>query len=318
MRKLLFILLCALSIFNQTFPVLPQESTSDCNQQEVIDWIHRRHEFETNLEAADTALSNNLTDWRRLPRINLLVEIQNIRRGFEWLVYPECARELYFLTIQYWTQRIDMLTLSLAENKQRSSKEDLAVFYQDILLPAIYKLEAEANIDYFAEIEQERPADAPANIEVGEMVINNTALEKVIAVEPITLPNCNGSSELEISREFTKSTERNITHHAGAGASALVGVVQVYLETYASLSENNALTESLEVEMRAAPGSTVTYEIEWVEVSTSGVLEVIQNDTVHFVEFSIPERLRANIRQPIQTPCDTQSASESATATPPS
>ena len=304
MKKLLLILLGVLSIFVQSPPALLQENAEDCDQQTVIDWIHRRYEFEQQLEAADTELSNNLTDIRRIPRVDLLVEVQNIRRAFEWLQPPPCARELQFLTSLYWTQRIDMLTISLAENKRRNTQEDLTVFYQDILLPAIYKLEAEANIDYFAEIEQERPADAPANIEVGEVVINNAALEKVIAVEPITLPNCNGSSELEISREFTKSTERNITHHAGAGGSALVGVVQVYLETYASLSENNTLTESLEVEMRAAPGSTVTYEIEWVEVSISGILEVIQNDTVHFVEFSIPERLRANIRQPIQTPCE--------------
>lgn len=60
----------------------------------------------------------------------------------------------------------------------------------------------------------------------------------------------------------------------------------------------------MEVEMSAEPGTTVTYEIEWLEISTAGVIEVKQGNNTYFVEFTVVDSLRANIHQPVQSPCD--------------
>ncbi|MBZ0304141.1 MAG: hypothetical protein K8J31_30680 [Anaerolineae bacterium] len=317
MRKLFLLLTCVSILSCQITYAQDSDNLANCSHDGVIDWIHKRHDFELRFEEADANLSNNLTDWRRLPRVDLLVEIQNIRREFEWLEHPPCTDELYFLTSLYWTQRIDMLALSLASNSKRDSREDTQGFYQDILLPAIYRLEGAASFDYFSEISQERPSEAPVptNIKIGEVIINNTNLEKVIAVEPITLPKCNGSSELVISREFTKSTDRRLILHAEGEIDASIGIAKAHLEAFSSLADNHSISESLEVEMRAAPGSTVTYEIDWVEVSTSGILEISENDTIRFVEFSVPEMLRANVRQPIQAPCNIEPPVETSTPT---
>ncbi|MAS34679.1 MAG: hypothetical protein CL610_11775 [Anaerolineaceae bacterium] len=313
MKKVFCITLFGLLIIIQASITSAQDSSAQCDTDAVIDWIHRRYEFEQRFEQTDQFITHNLTDWRRQPRLDQIVIIQNIRRGFEWLQHPPCTEEVYRLTSLYWSQRIDMLTLGMARNETPNSKKETAVLYSDILLPAIYRLEAAANIDYFAELGLERPADAPGNIQFGDITINNTALEKVIAVDPITLPNCNGSSELVISREFSKSTERQVSLQGTTGLATSPIGAYAYIEASITQADSNILTETLEVEMHAAPGSTVTYEIEWVEISTSGILEIISHDIVQFVEFSVPERLRANIRQPVQTPCDSLEATQDIT-----
>ncbi len=292
--------------FSSSFLVSAQSDDQNCDKEAVISWIKEREAHSERFELADSDLSNNLTDWRRIPRFDAVVAIQQIRRDFEDIPYPECSYDLYIATVIYWTRRIDTLTQGVSTNTTPDSLGETANFYQTQVVQAIYDLEASANIDYFVEAGKERPSDIqPASVQIrtGEIIISSTDVEKVVSVDTVTLPNCNGSSPISITRTFTKSSERRVVMEAEGSAEIAFGIAKAEIETYSALDDNQSMSESLELQMSAAPGTTVTYEIEWVEISTTGVLEITKGDEISFLEFSVPNALRANIRQPIQIPC---------------
>ncbi len=154
---------------------------------------------------------------------------------------------------------------------------------------------------------------APANdIQIGQIVLTGSDLENVLALDSLTLPNCQGSSELEVAHSFEKSAERTLSLQAGLtiggeASATLWDVVEAKLQAQIELqlgyTIGETLTESMTITMKAAPGSNVTYEVEWVEVSKTGVVEVTVDGQTYFVEFMVVDQLQVNIHEPVQTAC---------------
>ncbi len=154
---------------------------------------------------------------------------------------------------------------------------------------------------------------APTNdIQIGQIVLTGSDLENVLALDSLALPNCQGSSDLEVAHSFEKSAERTLSIQAGLtiggeASATLWGVVEAKLQAQIELqlgyTIGETLSESMTITMKAAPGSNVTYEVEWVEVSKTGVVEVTVDGQTYFVEFAVVDQLQVNIHEPVQMAC---------------
>lgn len=283
-----------------------------CSPEDVREWIGDYKTFLDAFDAADLTLSDNLRDFRRIPRVDLLIDAQEVWTDFASASHPTCAEKLYVNTLLYWTRRTNHLIEALDTGERPDTQTAEAAFYENVVLPSIYQLEADTGIDYFEVLGQTRPEGAPpaptTSVRVGEIIVTNNQLGNIIAVEPVTLPNCNGSSDLTLTRTFSKSSERRVSVSEESSAGVLAGPVFaqaiVQIDKEIGSEETEVISEAIELAMTAAPGSTVTYEIEWVEMSTAGIVEIVIEDHTEFIEFSVANALRANIREPIQSPCD--------------
>lgn len=156
------------------------------------------------------------------------------------------------------------------------------------------------------------PAEVPNEYEVGQVVTSSTTIDRVIAVEPVTLPNCNGSSDLTVRRTFTQEVDRvpELMNFDAArfnvSAQTVIGVVNAGIGV--DPSEGSPLTESYELEMSAAPGTSVEYNVQWILSSRTGVIEFNGENDVVYVEFTVPQTLRALTEEPQQFPCEEATA----------
>jgi hypothetical protein len=147
----------------------------------------------------------------------------------------------------------------------------------------------------------------PPVVEIGEILIMSKDIKRVVDVNSITLPNCDGSSELGFSRQLNRETKKEIHIQADPSItfSIPLDLIKTTIEAYFGTDESESITETITVQMSAAPGTTVTYDIEWIEVSIGGMIELIYGPDSYFQEFSIVSSLEANIREPRQTVCST-------------
>lgn len=162
--------------------------------------------------------------------------------------------------------------------------------------------------------------EASLPLEIGAIHISDRELVSVVDSQEITLPNCLGSEALSLTRTFSRESERYITFgesqeenfgaylewdwqltssmklHAEAGARREIA-------EYYGFEEGEVISESTEVRLVAAPGTTVTYTLDWTLVNKVGVIEVTRGDETVFVPFQIAETLELVIHDPYQTEC---------------
>lgn len=141
--------------------------------------------------------------------------------------------------------------------------------------------------------------------EIGEIRVLNEKLTDILAIDTVTLPNCNGSSELTVDRNFTQEIAKEVSFKLDVNVSLPLDLLQSGIRTHFGVADSQSLTESFNVQMSAAPGTTVTYEVEWTKTSTTGEVDVIQGDTKLPQEFTIVDSLKANLREPTRIACPT-------------
>jgi hypothetical protein len=141
--------------------------------------------------------------------------------------------------------------------------------------------------------------------EIGEIRVLNEKVTDILAIDTVTLPNCNGSSELTVERNFTQEIAKEVTFKLDVNVSLPLELLQSGIRTHFGVTDSQSLTESFNVQMSAAPGTTVIYEVEWTKTSTTGEVDVIQGDTKLPQEFTIVDSLKANLREPTRIPCPT-------------
>ncbi len=166
--------------------------------------------------------------------------------------------------------------------------------------------------------EETRPTEIPGIFTIGEVVVTNTDLTRLLSTDTQTLPNCNGSSELKIARSISKTTETKLEFETSSSISAEIGgripladlgaaITTAITETVGK-TEGSTLEETTEVTMAAAPGTAVTYNIVWMEVFTAGVVEIIEKkgeeENHFFQEFIITSALRAEVQEPERSSCE--------------
>lgn len=307
--KHLLIILGFVCLLTPTATSFSQEIDSNCDQEVVTTWILNHKTFTDRFEELDEQISGRLTDFRGIPRLDLIVAIQQVRREFEATPYPSCAGELFHSTVLYWVQRIDHLTMGMNSRQVPDSRSTTSEFYQTRLLPAIANLESTSGVDFFAIRGETRPEGFPTPIPVtvGEIIIQDQTTDQLIAVDEFKIPNCDGTAPLTLRRERNRTIERQIRFYTDAQIEAEFGIAVADLhgrvQTQFELENNETVSESTELEMTAAPGTTVIYQIRWLEVSTRGLIEITKGDRTEFVPFAITDSIRPEIQQPIQAPC---------------
>jgi Tol biopolymer transport system component len=193
---------------------------------------------------------------------------------------------------------------------------DREVFVMDADGSNVQQLTANSSDEHMPtwlpDVQAASAAQPNEEMQIGEIIIQDARVESILGVNSMMLPNCSGSSALDVSKTFTKSIERELTFDVSADLNAEFNAsfwnsahlrLEAELEAKLGLKTKETLTEEITVEMHAAPGTTVTYEVEWVEMAVSGLLEVIDGDQIVYVPFSIPDTLHVNIQQPYQEDC---------------
>ena len=143
-------------------------------------------------------------------------------------------------------------------------------------------------------------------IEIGDIYITGQDITDILTIDDHIIRNCTGSEPLEISRTFENQVERtiNISTDVSLGIPLPLLLIEAQIRTHFEMEENETLTESITVTMRSAPGTSVNYEINWLTVSTSGVIEIIHGRNIETVEFLVPSTLRADVFDQGQNECD--------------
>ena len=156
----------------------------------------------------------------------------------------------------------------------------------------------------------------PGTIRIGNVITRDTDVIKILASDHVVLPNCEGTGTLTVTRSFAKEIERRPSFSMTVSAGDVVvdvpaeAVLQAIMGYY-HLQEGEVVTsESYDVKMTVPPGTMVTYEIQWVLISKSGVIEitVINEETgsedIVYLEFHIPSSLEARIQPPVRESCE--------------
>jgi len=107
-----------LFLFSTPSITVANEQVLPCTEQNVKDWILARNALVQRFETIDRDLSMSLlTNYglipNVMPRVDKLVELQEVRREFEGLPYPECGYDFFWATLVYWNRRIDYWTYSM-------------------------------------------------------------------------------------------------------------------------------------------------------------------------------------------------------------
>jgi hypothetical protein len=148
---------------------------------------------------------------------------------------------------------------------------------------------------------------------VGEVTLGTVTIEaenivKVIALDTISLPNCNGSSELTISREYQRSIQQNIEYTNSAelsiDTSRFLGDISAHIYDVLHIENISEIRETSTVEVSAAPGTSVTYSVDWIETQQVGTVEVTKGDAVYLVEFTFPSTLKIQVKEPASEVCE--------------
>ncbi len=151
------------------------------------------------------------------------------------------------------------------------------------------------------------PPEVSSTYQIGDVTVSSTTIDRVISVEPVTLPNCNGSSDLTVRRSFTQQADRTPTlmdfdsARFSLSINSIIGVINTGLDL--DPAESSPLTETYELEMGAASGTSVQYDVQWVLTSRTGVVEFAGDNDVVYVEFTAPQMLRAITQEPHRYPC---------------
>jgi len=183
-------------------------------------------------------------------------------------------------------------------------------------------METRSNVDYFLTVGAERPSDAPPMVisRIGEIIVRESTVESVVDVDEFYLPNCAGTEPITIRRGISRAFRRNINILADANFELNFRIPLVDIESslraYFEVDESQTTVTTYEIEVRAAPGSTVTYSVNWVTVSTQGLVEIITPNRTQFIEFQIPNSLQAIPLQPVQTPCQVENTPAPTLASP--
>ncbi len=159
-------------------------------------------------------------------------------------------------------------------------------------------------------------APSQYDIEIGEVTSRDADLVKVLSVDHLELPNCDGTGELTITRSFSKSIPQipdfsATTSFANIEVNIPVDqVMSAILDHYNLQEETTVTSESYDITVTAPPGTKVGYEIQWLLVSKSGVVEITVTDKetgnreIKYHEFYIPASLEARVQPPVQEACD--------------
>lgn len=150
---------------------------------------------------------------------------------------------------------------------------------------------------------------ANQDLKFGNITPIETKLERVVDVDTIRLPNCEGSSELSVEKALTKSVSKNISflEETSLAVSPLFNLasIQAHIAKSLNVDTGSEISNTTVIEVKAAPGTTVIYEIAWLEVSSQATIEVIADGETYIQPFSISDSLEADIRQPTREACAT-------------
>ena len=141
-------------------------------------------------------------------------------------------------------------------------------------------------------------------VQYGEVFYTGGTVTRVIDTQVIDIPNCNGSSEIERVRTFTKTISREVRILTGAEAELEISVLRVYINGQLGTDETETIGDSQQITLRAAPNSSISYTVKFVEESKVGMLEVIQGSRTQYIEFAIPSVINIQQEEPTRITCD--------------
>lgn len=179
MKSILAILIIALLIPVPTFA----QSDAECTSEAVAEWIIQREVGQNQIRT--------LLEWGAESDIAGLLQVQEIRRNLEDLPRPDCADQLFLLTILYYNGLADSFSFAIAEDDlsaARIAEERLNQYDSEIT--AIYQeLQAIANIDAAVEAAniQILPTATPNYPPAEEIVLNGDVggvLEAPVNIPP--------------------------------------------------------------------------------------------------------------------------------------
>lgn len=183
MKKPLFLALSALLLFTLILPTKAQETTTDCSPEAIAEWMIQRQLGRNRLQP----LINGEVD---MSIIEALLLLQDVRRNLEDLPRPECADELYSLTIYFYDALTDFYTFQLAEDN--SSAESIInpriQRYFDSIDEMYAALEIIADVDVMATANAIEPVSTPAPTQAPAEAITFSGESGGVVLGPVDVP----------------------------------------------------------------------------------------------------------------------------------
>ncbi len=149
------------------------------------------------------------------------------------------------------------------------------------------------------------PQENYATPEILDIHILDQAITTVIDMREFELRNCAGSGELVLTQQSTKSRARRFAWEAENTAEWEVPHASIHacLMTRCGIHVGETMEECVSVEMRAAPGTIVVYELEWVEVRLAGEMDLYIAGEIVTRRFTVGHRLGVNVTSSRQLDC---------------
>lgn len=309
---------------------LPAYPDIACSTQNIEGWLNQYQQ---------TFLAINSIEQQYASRGQYLepaIVLQQERRTLMTDI-PNCLIPFSELTNQYLNNLSDYYTLQSAYDVvgERTTNELIGIagyqknvylaqfledsFYFDAIDSLLFAIEGQYPVDTFALLNRQRPEVVQltdlGDITFGEVIIARSDVENILSVETITLPNCNGLTDFSMVRHFAKESSRTISFGGESTLQTTLDVtaqywaqvklnVEAYIRAYFDYEGTEIISESIDLEFIAPPGETLVRDVTWVEVSTSGFIEVIRNGQIYMLEFTIPSTLRAVPSEPTYQDCE--------------
>lgn len=178
------------------------------------------------------------------------------------------------------------------------------------------------------------------DVTIDQITVTAPNLSRIIGTEIETLENCNGTAELSIDKTFEREETRIATFAEGkitetcnseelggalsleidpTGISSRSGfeffniepsiwyvtrndICEVFSEEL-GFTEGTVVTQSETVTLRAAPGTSTSYEVVWSFVEQGGVIELVIDGENVSLPFVLSDRLDVTVRASEQNEC---------------
>lgn len=150
------------------------------------------------------------------------------------------------------------------------------------------------------------PASQPQGetIEIVGVTVDSQNIDRVIDTVSLEVPNCTGSGEVTMTRTISRTVAREVQFGVETGSGFPLGPVIQQIEGQLGFSSSEEITESAEISLKANPGSTMVYAVDWIGVSSSGNVEIKNGDTTEEVPFTVANSLNFQIRELEPIPCE--------------
>lgn len=317
---------------NPNLPITPIYEEVTCTAQSITGWIER---YATVLDRANGIHAQYASNDQYLEPA---IVVQEERRQLMAMQVPACMTEIATLVDRFLIIVGDFYTLQSAYDivGERNTNDLIGIpgyekndylqalvdfsFYNDRIDSLLLAVEAQYAVDVYTPLDRVRPEVVDliesGDITLGEITIVRTDVENVLSVEQVVLPNCNGINDFRMNQTFTKESARTVRFGGEASLQSTLDIsanywaasmnltVEAYLMAYFDYERDERIIQSVELEFVAPPGYTLRRDVRWVEVSSTGYIEVIRDRQIYLLEFTIPSTLRVVLGEPEYDTCE--------------